>query len=65
MTAIARFAATLCLFALLSGAAQAETAKVTFVLTNDIYSMGDTAMADGKLPMTRPLNSGVLPSPFC
>ena len=28
--------------------ASAETAKVTFVLTNDIYLMGDTLMADGK-----------------
>jgi 2',3'-cyclic-nucleotide 2'-phosphodiesterase (5'-nucleotidase family) len=28
--------------------ARAETAKITFVLTNDIYQMGDTEMPDGK-----------------
>jgi 2',3'-cyclic-nucleotide 2'-phosphodiesterase (5'-nucleotidase family) len=28
--------------------AWAETAKITFVLTNDIYQMGDTEMPDGK-----------------
>ena len=28
--------------------AWAETAKVTFILTNDIYQMGDKAMPDGK-----------------
>ena len=30
------------------GAAWAETAKVTFILMNDIYQMGETAMPDGK-----------------
>lgn len=29
-------------------AAQAETAKITFILVNDIYSMGDTLMRDGQ-----------------
>src|SRR5688572_10703295 len=32
----------------LSAAAQAETTKVTFVLTNDIYLMGDQLMPDGR-----------------
>jgi 5'-nucleotidase / UDP-sugar diphosphatase len=33
---------------LLAGAALAETTKVTFLLVNDIYQMGDQEMADGK-----------------
>lgn len=47
--------ACLCLAVCLSVAAQAQTAttqpistKVTFILVNDIYSMGDTLMPDGK-----------------
>ncbi len=33
---------------LLSGTAWAEATKVTFILTNDIYQMGDTPMSDGQ-----------------
>jgi 2',3'-cyclic-nucleotide 2'-phosphodiesterase (5'-nucleotidase family) len=49
MIALRRLAA-LCLglALLLSVAAHAETTKVTFILTNDIYSMGDSLMSDGK-----------------
>jgi 5'-nucleotidase/UDP-sugar diphosphatase len=50
MSLLRRFAATLCVAvtaAMLSVAAQAETAKVTFVLVNDIYQMGDQLMSDG------------------
>ena len=51
MTALRRLAALLCLaaaVAMLSVAAHAETAKVTFILMNDIYQMGDTLMPDGQ-----------------
>src|SRR4029077_12525343 len=42
-------AAILCLASFLAaGQAGAETARVTFVLVNDIYLMGDQAMPDGK-----------------
>jgi 2',3'-cyclic-nucleotide 2'-phosphodiesterase (5'-nucleotidase family) len=44
-----RLAVVLLGFALLfSMAAQAETAKVTFILTNDIYQMSEQLMPDGK-----------------
>src|SRR5258705_160039 len=33
---------------LLAGSAIAETTRVTFLLVNDIYQMGDQEMADGK-----------------
>src|SRR5207237_9403690 len=33
---------------LLAGGAFAETTRVTFLLVNDIYQMGDQEMADGK-----------------
>ncbi len=49
MQALHRLAAGLAvaIALLLAGAAHAETAKVTFILMNDIYLMGDTAMPDG------------------
>jgi 5'-nucleotidase/UDP-sugar diphosphatase len=49
--AVRRLAATLLIaFAaiVLAGGAFAETTRVTFVLVNDIYLMGDQMMADGK-----------------
>jgi 2',3'-cyclic-nucleotide 2'-phosphodiesterase (5'-nucleotidase family) len=52
MTAVARRAVT---FGLAAAAvmpprlAFADTAKITFILTNDIYQMGETAMPDGRL----------------
>ena len=51
MIVLRRLAATLCLViavAMTQAAAQAETAKVTFILMNDIYLMGDTLMPDGQ-----------------
>ena len=42
------FIALLGLWLALTASAFAETVKVTFILTNDIYSMGDTAMPDGQ-----------------
>jgi 2',3'-cyclic-nucleotide 2'-phosphodiesterase (5'-nucleotidase family) len=51
MTAVARRTVT---FGLAAAAvmpprlAFADTAKITFILTNDIYQMGETAMADGR-----------------
>jgi 2',3'-cyclic-nucleotide 2'-phosphodiesterase (5'-nucleotidase family) len=48
MSALHRLLAILCLLLLQGLAARAETVRVTFVLTNDIYLMGDTLMADGK-----------------
>jgi 5'-nucleotidase / UDP-sugar diphosphatase len=52
MNIIRRLAATLSLvvvaITLVSAAAQAETAKITFILMNDIYQMGDTLMPDGR-----------------
>src|SRR4030095_6057382 len=41
---------TLCLAltVALSAAAQAETTKLTFILTNDIYQMSDQLMPDGQ-----------------
>jgi 5'-nucleotidase/UDP-sugar diphosphatase len=49
MTLFRRFAAVLFLttFALITQA-RAETAKITFLLVNDIYLMGETRMPDGK-----------------
>jgi 2',3'-cyclic-nucleotide 2'-phosphodiesterase (5'-nucleotidase family) len=52
MTAVARRTVT---FGLAAAAvmpprlAFADTTKITFILTNDIYQMGETAMADGRL----------------
>ncbi len=43
-----RLIAVLCLAILPALATRAESAKITFILTNDIYSMGDTLMPDGK-----------------
>mgnify|MGYP003338639245 CR=1 FL=1 len=51
MTAVRRLAAFVCLSlaVALATAAHAQNAtKVTFILVNDIYSMGDTLMPDGK-----------------
>ena len=48
MSVLRRLVAVLCLAVLLSAAAQGETVKVTFILTNDLYSMGDTLMPDGR-----------------
>jgi 5'-nucleotidase / UDP-sugar diphosphatase len=51
MRHLRRLLATLCLaaaLAALTGGAWAETAKVTFIVMNDIYLMGDTMMPDGK-----------------
>ncbi len=43
-----RFLVVLCLLLAPVVAARADTVRITFILTNDIYSMGDTLMADGK-----------------
>ncbi|MGE3150802.1 MAG: bifunctional UDP-sugar hydrolase/5'-nucleotidase [Pseudorhodoplanes sp.] len=43
-----RLAATALASFALPTAARAESAKITFLLVNDIYQMGDTAMPDGK-----------------
>ena len=49
MTTLRRLAAAFCLIAIIFAAsAQAETAKITFLLVNDIYLMGETRMPDGK-----------------
>ena len=48
MSLLHRLIAVLCLAALWAAAAQAETVRVTFILTNDIYSMGDTLMPGGQ-----------------
>ena len=47
MSALRRLLIVLGLAVLLPAAAWAESAKVTFILTNDIYSMSETAMPDG------------------
>jgi 5'-nucleotidase / UDP-sugar diphosphatase len=47
MNALHRLVAGLVLALLVSAAARAESTKVTFILMNDIYLMGDTAMPDG------------------
>ena len=48
MPAIRRLAAALLVTILLADAAAAETARVTFILVNDIYLMADQMMPDGK-----------------
>jgi 2',3'-cyclic-nucleotide 2'-phosphodiesterase (5'-nucleotidase family) len=48
MLVLRRLFVALCLAAVLTGGALAQTAKVTFILTNDIYLMGDTLMPDGQ-----------------
>jgi 2',3'-cyclic-nucleotide 2'-phosphodiesterase (5'-nucleotidase family) len=48
MSVSRRLFAAVCLAMLLPAAAPAQTAKVTFILTNDLYLMGDTAMPDGQ-----------------
>jgi 5'-nucleotidase/UDP-sugar diphosphatase len=49
MPLLRRFAALLLLAAILvADAASAQTAKVTFILVNDIYGMGDELHPDGK-----------------
>ena len=49
MSVLRRLAAPLLLAVILSaGAASAQTTKVTFILVNDIYLMGDEAMPDGQ-----------------
>ena len=42
MFILRRLIAVLCLAILPALAARAESTKITFILTNDIYSMGDT-----------------------
>ena len=48
MILLRRLLAIVVLGITLSAAAQAETAKITFILTNDIYLMGDQELPDGK-----------------
>ena len=48
MPILLRLFAVLCLAVLPALAARAETARVTFILTNDIYLMGETLLPDGK-----------------
>src|SRR6185436_2103462 len=48
MHALHRLVAGLVVALLVSAAARAENAKVTFILMNDIYLMGETAMPDGQ-----------------
>ena len=49
MPLLRRLAALLILAALFAAdAASAQTTKVTFILVNDIYIMGDQAMPDGR-----------------
>jgi 2',3'-cyclic-nucleotide 2'-phosphodiesterase (5'-nucleotidase family) len=48
MSILRRLLVVLCLAVLLPVAAPAQTAKVTFILTNDIYLMGETLMPDGQ-----------------
>src|SRR5262245_42644951 len=48
MPAICRLAAALLIAVLLAGTAYAESARVTFILVNDIYLMADQMMPDGK-----------------
>jgi len=48
MKTLHRLAAGLLIAVLIAVSAQAETAKVTFIVMNDIYQMGDVAMPDGK-----------------
>jgi 2',3'-cyclic-nucleotide 2'-phosphodiesterase (5'-nucleotidase family) len=48
MLLLRRLLIVACLAILLPVATQAETVKLTFVLTNDIYLMGETLMPDGQ-----------------
>ena len=48
MLPLRRLLLALCLALLVAAPASAQTAKITFILTNDIYLMGDTLMADGQ-----------------
>src|SRR5437870_4377883 len=48
MNAVRRFVVGIALGVLLAAPATAETAKITFILVNDIYQMSDELMADGK-----------------
>jgi 2',3'-cyclic-nucleotide 2'-phosphodiesterase (5'-nucleotidase family) len=47
MSLLRRLSVVLCLV-LLPAAAPAQTTKITFILTNDIYLMGETVMPDGQ-----------------
>jgi 2',3'-cyclic-nucleotide 2'-phosphodiesterase (5'-nucleotidase family) len=47
MTSLHRLLVGFVLAALVATVARAETATVTFIVMNDIYQMGDTAMPDG------------------
>jgi 5'-nucleotidase / UDP-sugar diphosphatase len=49
MLALRRLLAVLCLAVILPASAWPQSAKVTFVLTNDIYLMGEAIAPDGKL----------------
>ena len=49
MFALRRLLVVLCLTVVLPVSAWTQSAKVTFVLTNDIYLMGETIAPDGKL----------------
>ena len=48
MLALRRLLAVLCLAIVLPASAWPQSAKVTFILTNDIYLMGETIAPDGK-----------------
>ena len=48
MFALRRLLVVLCLAVILPVSAWPQSAKVTFVLTNDIYLMGETIAPDGK-----------------
>jgi 2',3'-cyclic-nucleotide 2'-phosphodiesterase (5'-nucleotidase family) len=48
MSLLRRLLVILCLVVLLPAAAPAQTTKITFILTNDIYLMGETLMTDGQ-----------------
>lgn len=48
MSTLRRFAVGLLIVALCAGSAYAETARITFLLVNDIYLMTDQMMPDGK-----------------
>ncbi len=48
MLALRRLLAVLCLAIILPTSAWPQSAKVTFILTNDIYLMGETIAPDGK-----------------
>jgi 2',3'-cyclic-nucleotide 2'-phosphodiesterase (5'-nucleotidase family) len=48
MTILRRLSAALLVVLALAAAAQADTARVTFIVMNDIYQMGDSLMPDGR-----------------